>query len=120
MDIKARYGPEAVIFSRATPAGSAIGEIDGWVHRLANAFGSPNVMTTTHICTWNRFWGAKHTYGVPTPSPDYDHAQCMLLWGNNPEASEPAAAVRISLARARGARLIVIDPRKHTLAEFPL
>lgn len=77
-------------------------------------------MTTTHICTWNRFWGAKHTYGVPTPSPDYDHAQCMLLWGNNPEASEPAAAVRISLARARGARLIVIDPRKHTLAEFPL
>ena len=120
MDIKARYGPEAVIFSRATPAGSAIGEIDRWVHRLANAFGSPNVMTTTHICTWNRFWGAKHTYGVPTPSPDYDHAQCMLLWGNNPEASEPAAAVRISLARARGARLIVIDPRKHTLAEFPL
>lgn len=84
---------------------------------VANAFGSPNVMTTTHICTWNRFWGAKHTYGVPTPSPDYDHAQYMLLWGNNPEASEPAAAVRISLARARGAKLIVIDPRKHTLAQ---
>ena len=70
LDIKARHGAEAVVFSRATPAGSAACDFDGWVARLANAFGSPNVMTTTHICTWNRIWGSKHTYGVPTPSPD--------------------------------------------------
>jgi anaerobic selenocysteine-containing dehydrogenase len=117
LDTKARYGPEAVVFSRATPAGSATADLEGWVHRLAHAFGSPNVMTTTHICTWNRRWGSKYTYGVPTPSPDYEHTRCMLLWGYNPEASEPAAALRISRARARGAKLIVIDPRKHSLAE---
>ncbi len=117
LNIKARHGPEAVVFSRATPTGSATWEIEGWVHRLANAFGSPNVMTTTHICIWNKLWGSKYTYGVSTPSPDYDLTRCMLLWGYNPEASEPAAAVRIGRARARGAKLIVIDPRKHSLAQ---
>jgi len=116
LDIKARYGPEAVVFSRATPAGSAIADVQGWIQRLANAFGSPNYMTTTHICNWHSLWGAKHTYGVPTPSADYDHTRCILLWGVNPHVSSPAAAICISRARARSAKLIVIDPRQHSLA----
>src|SRR4030095_5316257 len=41
---------------------------------------------------------------------------CMLLWGINPTATSPAQAVRINRARNRGAKLIVIDPRKTTLA----
>jgi anaerobic selenocysteine-containing dehydrogenase len=85
--------------------------------RLANAFGSPNILTTTHICTWNRGFGSKYTYGVSTPTPDYEHTSCMLLWGYNPQVSEPAAAMRISQAQARGARLIVIDPRRNSLAQ---
>jgi anaerobic selenocysteine-containing dehydrogenase len=117
LDIKTRYGPEAVVFARATPAGSATADFDPWLERLANAFGSPNIMTTTHICTWNRIWGSKYTYGVPTPSPDYDHTRCMLLWGVNPQATSPATALRISRARGRGAKLIVIDPRKTSMAE---
>ncbi len=116
LDIKARYGPEAVVFSRATPAGSATVDFVDWLERLANAFGSPNVMTTTHICTWNRIWGSKYTYGVPTPSPDDEHTRCMLLWGVNPQATSPTTALRISRARGRGAKLIVIDPRQHSLA----
>ena len=40
----------------------------------------------------------------------------MLLWGVNPQATAPSTALRISQARARGARLIVIDPRKTSLA----
>src|SRR5215475_843524 len=116
LDIRVPYGPEAVVFSRATPSGSAVADLSSWVHRLANAFGSPNVLTTTYICLWHKLWGAKHTYGVPTPSPDYAHTHCILLWGYNPEASEPAAALRISQAKARSAKLIVIDPRKPSLA----
>ena len=44
LDIKARYGPEAVVFSRSTPAGSASIDFLPWLQRLTNAFGSPNVM----------------------------------------------------------------------------
>jgi anaerobic selenocysteine-containing dehydrogenase len=116
-DIKANYGAEAVIFSRATTAGSAAIDYDGWLQRLANAFGSPNLLTSNHICTWNRRVGSKYTYGVGMPTPDFDHANCILLWGINPQATSPAQARRIARARNRGAKLIVIDPRKNSLAE---
>ena len=73
-------------------------------------------MSAIHICTWNVSAGAKHTYGTPTPSPDYENTRCILLWGANPRATFPTAAQRISRARARGAKLIVIDPRRNNLA----
>jgi anaerobic selenocysteine-containing dehydrogenase len=115
-DIKDNYGSEAVVFSRATTAGSAAIDYDGWLQRLANAFGSPNFLTSNHICTWNRRVGSKYTYGVGMPMPDFDNTQCMLLWGINPTATSPAQALRINRARNRGAKLIVIDPRKTSLA----
>ncbi len=115
-DIKANYGAEAVVFSRATTAGSAAIDYDGWLQRLANAFGSPNFLTSNHICTWNRRVGSKYTYGTGMPLPDFDNTQCMLIWGINPPATSPAQALRINRARNRGARLIVIDPRKTILA----
>ena len=116
-DIKDNYGAEAVVFSRATTAGSASIDFDGWLQRLSNAFGSPNLLTSNHICTWNRRVGSKYTYGTGMPTPDFDHSQCMLLWGINPFATSPAQAARISRARSRGAKLIVIDPRKTQSAE---
>ena len=115
-DIKARSGAEAVVFSRATTAGSAAIDYDGWLQRLANAFGSPNFLTSNHICTWNRRVGSKYTYGVGMPLPDLDHTRCVLLWGINPSATSPAQAVRVTRALNRGAKLIVVDPRKTTLA----
>ena len=115
-DIKDNYGAEAVVFSRATTAGSAAIDFDGWVQRLANAFGSPNLLTSNHICTWNRRVGSKYTYGSGMPLPDFDNTHCMLIWGINPPATSPAQATRITRARNRGAKLIVIDPRKTTLA----
>jgi anaerobic selenocysteine-containing dehydrogenase len=115
-DIKNNQGAEAVVFSRATTAGSAAIDFDGWLQRLANAFGSPNLLTSNHICTWNRRVGSKYTYGSGMPLPDFDNTQCMLIWGINPPATSPAQAVRINRARNRGAKLIVIDPRNTTLA----
>ncbi len=115
-DIKARYGADAVVFSRATTAGSAAVDYDGWLQRLANAFGSPNFLTSNHICTWNRRVGSKYTYGVGMPLPDFDNTRCILLWGVNPTATSPAQAVHVNRALNRGAKLIVIDPRKTSLA----
>ncbi len=114
--IKEQYGAEAVVFGRSTPAGSAASDFEPWVIRLASAFGTPNNLSTTHICTWNSVYGAKYTYGTPTPAPDYENTQCILLWGANPLATFPTAGARILRARKRGARLIVIDPRQHRLA----
>ena len=115
-DIKDNHGAEAVVFSRATTAGTAAIDFDGWLQRLANAFGSPNLLTSNHICTWNRRVGSKYTYGSTMPLPDFDNTQSMLIWGINPPATSPAQAKRILRARNRGAKLLVIDPRKTALA----
>jgi len=75
-----------------------------WLQRLANAFGSPNLLATGHICNWHKDTGSKYTYGVGIPAPDFEHADCILLWGHNPEASWPAHAKRIMEARRREGR----------------
>ncbi len=84
-DIKDNYGPEAVVFSRATTAGSAAIDYDGWLQRLANAFGSPNLLTSNHICTWNRRVGSKYTYGTGMPLPDFDNTQLHAALGRQPD-----------------------------------
>jgi anaerobic selenocysteine-containing dehydrogenase len=111
-DIKARYGPEAVVFGCATTAGTSAADFYPWVQRLANAFGSPNLLVANHLCAWHRGGSAQYTYGMSLPQPDYEQARCILLWGYNPQASQPTDAMRISRAKARGATLIVIDPRQ--------
>ena len=115
-EISDAHGPEAVVFGRATPAGAGTAEFDVWLQRMGNAFGTPNLLATTHICNWHRVYGSKYTFGAPTPPADYDNTNCILLWGNNPQATGPDSAMRISRARAKGAKLIVIDPRENELA----
>jgi anaerobic selenocysteine-containing dehydrogenase len=87
------------------------------VQRLANAFGSPNILYPDHLCGWHKKGSAQYTYGLSMPQPDYAHTRCMLLWGYNPQASRSAEAMRISRAKARGATLIVVDPRKASVVD---
>ena len=114
--IKTESGPESVVFACATPSGSAFCDFNSWINRFGHAFGSPNRLSAIHICTWNVMLGSKHTFGTSTPPPDFENTRCILLWGTNPRATYPTFAQRISRARGRGAKLIVIDPRKHNLA----
>jgi anaerobic selenocysteine-containing dehydrogenase len=116
-EIKARYGSEAVVFGCASAAGTSAADFFPWIQRLANAFGSPNVLYANHLCGWHKSGSAQYTYGTGTPQPDYKHACCVLLWGYNPQASQPPDAARISRAKARGATLIVIDPHKASMVD---
>ena len=104
------------MFACATPSGSAFCDFNSWMNWFGHAFGSPNRLSAIHICTWNVMLGSKHTFGTSTPPPDFENTRCILLWGTNPRATYPTFAQRISRARGRGAKLIVIDPRKHNLA----
>jgi anaerobic selenocysteine-containing dehydrogenase len=115
--IKSESGAEAVVFGCATTAGAATEDMRPWLERLTGLFGSPNYLAPGHVCTWNRTFGSKFTYGATTPRIDLDRTETILLWGVNPQVTEPAQAKRISRAIKRGARLIVIDPREHALAK---
>ena len=114
--IAAESGPEAVAFAITTSAGTAMSDAGPWVNRLINAFGSPNNCNAYEICNWHRDFATMFTNGAGIGTPDYERAGCILLWGFNPTTSWLAAARPIAEAQARGAKLVVIDPRHAGLA----
>src|SRR6516162_6536208 len=90
-----------------------------WVLRLRRAFGSPNLVGYMELCGWGRFMGTMYTWGEPVPGaymPDLDNAGCVLYWGYNPSVSRLAHATATTAALRRGAKLVMVDPRRAGLA----
>jgi anaerobic selenocysteine-containing dehydrogenase len=110
------YGPETVAFSVTSPSGTAISDAAPWIDRLMNAFGTPNNCYGTEICNWHKDHAARFTFGHGVAAPDFEHTGCVLYWGHNPSTSWLTHATGAVAARARGARLIVVDPRRAGLA----
>lgn len=112
-------GPESVGFSSSSPSTSAISDAVHWVQRLIRAFGSPNYCTYMELCGWGRYFAPLYTFGASVPglyTPDLENAGCILFWGYNPSVARLAHATSTVAAVARGAKLIVVDPRKAGLA----
>jgi len=112
----AEAGPESVAFGVTSPSGTAISDAGPWVERLIHAFGSPNNCYATEICNWHKDAARAFTDGAGIGTPDLANAGCMLFWGQNPSATWLAKATRAAAARARGAKLVVVDPRRVGLA----
>lgn len=114
------HGPESVVFGTTSPSTSAMSDAVDWLMRLRRAFGSPNLCTYMELCGWGRYFASFYTYGAPVPGaymPDLDHAGCILYWGYNPSIARLAHATSTVAALARGARLVVVDPRRAGLAK---
>jgi len=113
LEIKERYGAEAVVFAHGTNR-----EYLHMVYRLAHAFGSPNVTSPGYVCYYPRVIGSIVTCGG-LPIADYDGGpRCIMIWGCNPIDTSPDeyCAAQVLRALERKPRLIVIDPRKTLLA----
>ena len=115
--LAARHGPESVVFSVVSPSTSAIEDSVAWIQRLMRAFGSPNLSISMELCGWGRIYATRYTYGIGmgvpgTPMPDLENAGCILFWGYNPALARLAHATATVAAIRRGARLIVVDPRR--------
>lgn len=118
--IKAEFGSEAVVISQSF-GGSALLMKMPWIMRLANAFRTPNCLTTTHICNWHRDACAAYTFAqqrmlLTAGTPQYEESRCLLIWGNNPHATCTNSIPPIERALRKGAKLIVVDPRKTRIA----
>ena len=110
--IRSESGPEAVAFGLTTPSGTPISDDLRWIERFINAFGSPNVAYGTEICNWHKDYAHAYTFGRSIASPDFERSECIVLWGHNPSATWLDHATATRAARVRGARLIVVDPRR--------
>jgi anaerobic selenocysteine-containing dehydrogenase len=115
------HGPESVVFSCVSPSTSAIADSMPWIQRLMRAFGSPNLCQAAELCGWGRM-AAAYTFGVGvglgsgSAMPDLEHAGCILFWGYNPNIARLVHATATVAALKRGARLIVVDPRRVGMA----
>ena len=115
-----KHGPESVVFTIVSPSTSASTDAKIWIERLMRAFGSPNVSVAVELCGWGRHLALIDTYGVSLPGgvlPDLENAGCILFWGYNPNTSWLDHSVSTMTALKRGARLIVVDPRRTGIAK---
>src|SRR4051794_28867071 len=115
--IHAESGGETIAISRGAPGATGSQDYYPWLGRLANLLGAPNTISTTHVCQWGRDVGAAYTYGTGVPAPQFDAAELIVIWGHNPVASWLNNWRRVPEAVRRGAKLIVVDPRRTLTAQ---
>ncbi len=106
-EIKASYGAEAV-----ATAGGTWRTATEYRLRFFNLFGSPNHWTQGHVCFGPRLTVSAAMLGTPNYFPG-PNAGCTLWVGVNLEEGAAQFLWLLALeAKRRGAKWIVIDPRK--------
>jgi thiosulfate reductase/polysulfide reductase chain A len=106
LDIKERFGPEAMIFSSTHNLSQTQFE------NLLSAFGSPNYGTQRSLCFNSMVTAFLLTYGIEEPARNYDNVEYVLLVGRNlAEAISTSETGALIEAVARGAKLVYLDPR---------
>jgi len=121
--IAEQHGPEAVAFSQSSPSTTAIADSAGFVRRLMNAFGTPNMVSHLELCGWGRGFATRYVFGVGSVATggggamaDIGASGCFILWGYNPSFTRITHATATVAGLKRGMKLIVIDPRNVGLA----
>ena len=86
---------------------------DGYANRVLQAWGVDGHNSHTNVCSSSARLGHFLWTGDDRPSPDYANAQAILLLSSHLESGHyfNPHAQRVIEAQARGATLIVIDPR---------
>jgi cysteine desulfurase NifS len=96
------YQPKGVVVSSAS--------------NILFPFGSPNTMGVGALCYVSLHMIAPHvTMGRMQMNmfTDIENAEIVLVWGTNPATDSPPAEMqRLEAAAKRGAKIVVIDPRR--------
>ena len=109
-----RYGPESFAVSTSGWNTQTTHSLD---RRFMNLLGSPNWISGVALCAGNTAAVTRLTYGW-FPMGDYGNTNCIVLFGHNPRKhSWTPIYNQINAARARGAKVIVLDPRVSDQAE---
>ena len=106
LQIKEKFGPEAMVFS-STHSLSQVG-----FENLLNGYGSPNYGTQRSLCFNAMIVANLMTYGMEEPGRKYDELKYIILTGRNlTEAISTSETSELVDAIARGAKVVYLDPR---------
>ena len=114
-----RDGPDAVAFYLS---GQLLTEDYYVANKLMKGFiGSANVDTNSRLCMASSVAGHRRAFGadtVPGTYADLDEADLIVLVGSNAAWCHPVLFQRmVKNRRERGAKIVVIDPRRTATAE---
>jgi anaerobic selenocysteine-containing dehydrogenase len=114
--LRDQHGPETLAFTHGT---HRTYHWDG--RRFFNLFGSPNLCGANNICMCPSQAVEYATYGgfVGGDPAGAGRTKCLVVWGHAPSQSDPILAFpEIVAAKKRGAKLVVVDPRRTPEAEL--
>ncbi len=122
--VRDRFGPEALAVYLGNPNAH---NLAGLVYNraLLQAARTPNVFSASTVDQMPKQVSAGLMFGtaLSIPVPDVDRTDYLLLLGANPFASNgslltaPDLPGRLRALRARGGKLVVVDPRRTKTAE---
>jgi formate dehydrogenase (coenzyme F420) alpha subunit len=83
----------------------------GLASRFLDIFGTPNRFDVDSMCFRGRAIAQVLTTGT-IGLADIPNTKCILLWGCNVRNSAPVLSRQVDGAKANGAKVVVIDPRR--------
>jgi formate dehydrogenase major subunit len=86
------------------------------------AFGNNNTDTCARVCHSPTGYGLKTTLGTSAGTQDFDSveaADVIVIIGANPTDAHPVFASQMKRRLRKGARLIIVDPRRIDLVKSP-
>jgi len=118
LKIKQEYGAQSIVVAHGTGRPYL-----AWTLRFAKCLGTPNIIGPAYICYLPRVVASRLTCGMLPVCDFYGFGgidpKCILVWGANiteSAASDGMCGVQLTKAIKRGAKLIVIDPRRIPIA----
>lgn len=122
--ILAQYGPDALGALAGNPSVHKIGLIM-YFARLARALGTRNIFSASTLDQMPKQLSVGLMFGhwLSFPVPDIERSDFLLIIGANPMVSNgslwtvPDYRGKAKAMRARGGRIVVVDPRRSETAE---
>ncbi|HEY3425455.1 MAG TPA: formate dehydrogenase subunit alpha, partial [Negativicutes bacterium] len=112
--IKEKYGPDAIM---GTGSSRGTGNETNYIMQkfMRAVIGTNNVDNCARVCHGPSVAGLATIFGsgaMTNSIPEIEDATCLLIFGYNGADSHPIVARRILKAKAKGAKIIVVDPRR--------
>ncbi|RMD57323.1 MAG: formate dehydrogenase subunit alpha, partial [Nitrospirae bacterium] len=113
LEIKKKYGGEAI---GGIGSARATNEDNYMFQRMMRgALGTNNLDNCARLCHTPAAYALKTTFGISASTSsllDLKYTDVMLIVGSNTTEAHPISSLHIKWAVARGAKLIVVDPRR--------
>jgi anaerobic selenocysteine-containing dehydrogenase len=122
--VRDRHGADAVAVYLGNPGAHNLGSLL-YGRVLWKALGTHNIYTASSVDQMPKHLSSGYLFGdgLTIPIPDVDRTDFLLLLGANPLVSNgslltaPDMRGRLKAIRARGGRIVVVDPRRTLTAD---